>query len=64
MIKTILIVIGVLIALLGTVMIFDARTLTKKLFSFGDQNEATSGMKILGFFMAIIGVLLIYFNIS
>lgn len=64
MLEKILIVIGVLIALLGTVMIFDARTLTKKLFSFGDQNEATSGLKILGFFMAIIGVLLIYFNIS
>lgn len=64
MLKIILIVIGVLIALLGTVMIFDARSLTKKLFSFGDQNEATSGMKILGFFMAIMGALLIYFNIS
>lgn len=44
-------------------MIFDARALAKKLFGFGDQNEATSGLKILGFFMAIIGALLIYFNI-
>lgn len=44
-------------------MIFDARTLAKKLFGFGDQNEATSGLKILGFFMSIIGALLIYFNI-
>lgn len=63
MLKTILIIIGVLIALLGTIMVFDARSLTKKLFSFGDQNEATSGLKILGFFMAIIGALLVYFNI-
>lgn len=62
MLKVILIIIGVLIALIGTIMVFDARSLTKKLFSFGDQNEATSGLKILGFFMAIIGALLIYFN--
>lgn len=62
MLKVILIIIGILIALIGTIMVFDARSLTKKLFSFGDQNEATSGLKILGFFMAIIGALLIYFN--
>jgi hypothetical protein len=61
--KIVLLVIGVLIALLGTIMVFDARTLTKKLFSFGDQNEATSGMKIMGFLFAIIGALLIYFNV-
>lgn len=63
MLKVILIIIGTLIALLGTIMIFDARSLTKKLFSFGDQNEATSGLKILGFFLGFIGGLLIYFNI-
>ena len=44
-------------------MVFDARSLTKKLFGFGDQNEATKGMKIMGFFLAIIGALLVYFNI-
>jgi hypothetical protein len=63
MIKIVLLIIGVIIALLGTIMVFDARKLTSKLFSFGDQNEATSGMKILGFIFSIIGVLLIYFNI-
>lgn len=63
MLKVILLVIGVLVALIGTIMVFDARSLTKKLFGFGDQNEATSGMKILGFFLAIIGALLVYFNI-
>lgn len=61
--KVVLLVIGVIIALVGTIMVFDARSLTKKLFSFGDQNEATSGMKIMGFFLAIIGALLVYFNI-
>ena len=63
MLKVVLLVIGVLVALIGTIMVFDARRLTKKLFGFGDQNEATSGMKILGFFLAIIGALLVYFNI-
>lgn len=63
MLKILLIVIGTIIALLGTIMVFDARFLTKKFFSFGDQNEASAGFKILGFFLAIIGALLIYFNI-
>lgn len=63
MLKTILVIIGTVIALLGTIMVFDARLLTKKLFSFGDQNEATTGLKIFGFFIAIIGALLIYFNV-
>ena len=63
MLKVVLLVIGVLVALIGTIMVFDERSLTKKLFGFGDQNEATSGMKIMGFFLAIIGALLVYFNI-
>lgn len=63
MLKVVLLVIGVLVALIGTIMVFDARSLTKKLFGFGDQNEATSGMKIMGFILAIIGALLVYFNI-
>lgn len=63
MMNTIFLIMGTLITLLGTVMVFDARTITKKLFSFGDQNEATSGLKIIGFIIAIIGALIIYFNI-
>lgn len=63
MLKTILMIVGIIITLLGTIMVFDARSLSGKLFSFGDQNEATSGLKILGFIIAVIGALLIYFNI-
>lgn len=62
MLKMILMVIGMILDVLGVIMIFDARSLTKKLFGFGDQNEASSGLKILGFILAIIGALLIYFN--
>lgn len=63
MLKMILIGIGMVVALVGVIMVFDARRLTEKLFSFGDQNEGTAGMKMMGFVLAIIGALLIYFNI-
>lgn len=58
-----LVVIGILIALIGVITIYDARLLTKKLFGFGDQNEASMGLKILGFILSIIGGLVIYLNI-
>lgn len=57
------VVIGILIVLIGVITIFDARLLTKKLFGFGDQNEATLGLKMLGFILSIIGGLVIYLNI-
>jgi hypothetical protein len=63
MLKMILVGIGVVVAVVGVIMVFDARRLTEKLFSFGDQNEGTAGMKMIGFVFAIIGALLIYFNI-
>lgn len=58
-----LIVIGILITLIGVILIYDARLLTKKLFGFGDQNEASMGLKILGFILAIVGGLVIYLNV-
>lgn len=61
MLKIILTIIGLLILLCGVTMIFDARLLTKRFFGFGDQNEASNGLKILGFLVSIIGALIIYF---
>lgn len=61
--KLILEIIGLIIVILGIIMIFDARYLTKRFFGFGDQNQATLGLKILGFIISIIGGLIIYFNI-
>ena len=55
------ILIGAIIALLGVVLIFDARPISKKSFSFGDENEATKGLKIVGFILAVIGGLIIFF---
>ena len=49
----------IIIILIGVICIFDARNLTNKFFSFGDQNEGSNGLKILGFIMTIIsGIIL------
>ena len=61
--QSVLTFIGLILGIVGVIMIYDARLLTKKLFSFGDQNEAAWGLKILGFLIAIIGGILIYFQI-
>ncbi len=57
-----LVIIGILLATIGVISVYDARLLTKKLFGFGDQNEASMGLKILGFILAIIGGLMVYLN--
>lgn len=53
--------IALLLCLVGVEMVYDARVITKRLFGFGDQNQAAWGLKILGFIIAMIGCLLIYF---
>ena len=63
MLQIIVKLIGVIIILVGVVFIYDARILTKKLFGFGDQNEATSGFNILGAMLSIVGGLIVYFDI-
>lgn len=50
-----------LLILSGVIMIYDARILTKKFFSFGDQNEGSSGLKILGFIITIIAGIILFF---
>ena len=57
MLQIILKIIGVLIILAGVILIYDSRLITKKFFGFGDQNEATIGMKLIGFIIAIIGAI-------
>ena len=63
MLQVILKIIAVLLLRLGVVMIYDARIITKRFFGFGDQNEASNGLKILGFVLAIMGGLILYFNL-
>ena len=62
MFQVIIKLIAVLMILAGVILIYDARIITKKFFGFGDQNEATSGLKILCLFVLIIGGLLYYFK--
>ena len=59
----IIFLIGTILAMLGAILIYDARPITKKMFSFGDQNEATLGLKLVGFLFSIIGMILVYCNI-
>ena len=53
---------GLIMILVGVILIYDARIITKRFFGFGDQNEGASGLKILGFILAIVGGLIIYFS--
>ena len=61
MLQIVIKLIGIILVLTGVILIYDARILTKKFFGFGDQNEASSGLKILGFVIAIVGGLMLYF---
>lgn len=60
MLQIILKIIGVLIILAGVILVYDSRLITKKFFGFGVQNEATIGMKLIGFIIAIIGAIVIF----
>ena len=60
--KIFLLFIGVISAVIGVKLVYDARPIVKKYFSFGDKNEATLGLKMFGFIMLIIGGLLLYYN--
>ncbi len=63
MIQVILNLIAVIIILVGTISIFEARNISKKLFGFGDQNSSTAILKIVGFIISIIGLIIIKINI-
>lgn len=58
-----LFVLGIILVMFGVILIYDARPITKKMFSFGDQNDATLGLKLVGFLLSIIGMILVYCNI-
>lgn len=47
--------IALMIIFVGVLFIYDARVLSDKWFGFGDQNQASSGLKIVGFVLTIIG---------
>ncbi len=57
-----LFVLGIILVMFGVILIYDARPITKKMFGFGDQNDATLGLKLIGFLFSIIGMILVYCN--
>ena len=60
--KIIIKLVGSILALIGVILKYDARTITKKALSFGDQNEATLGLKIAGYLISIAGATIIMLN--
>ena len=61
MYKTIGILIGFLLIMLGVILIYDARKLSQKWFNFFDNNSGAMWFKIGGFLFSIIGVLALFF---
>ncbi len=54
--------IGYILVAIGVVFVFDARKITKNRFSFGDRNEGAKVLKVAGFVVSIIGVVIILFQ--
>ena len=61
MLNIIMRLIMMILILFGITLICDARIITKKFFGFGDQNEGSAGLKIIGFIIAIVGGIAMYF---
>lgn len=61
--KIIIQIISLIVVAIGVVMIYDARKLSKKWFSFGDRNSSVKILKIVGFILAVIGALIVMINI-
>lgn len=56
-----LVLVGAILTAIGIILVYDARPITKKFFGFGDQNEATLGLKMFGFIFTVIGGVLLLF---
>jgi hypothetical protein len=61
MLNIIMRLIMMILILFGITLIYDARIITKKFFGFGDQNEGSAGLKIIGFIISIVGGIAMYF---
>lgn len=52
---------GLIFALIGVVLIYDARKITKSRFSVQDINEGTKYLKILGFILTLLGLGIMFY---
>lgn len=60
--KLIIQIITLVAIAIGVILIYDARKISKKWFSFGDRNSVVKTLKIVGFIITIIGSLIIILN--
>lgn len=58
--KIAFVIIGIIFVAIGVISIYDARKLTKKLFSFQDLNEGTKYLKIFGLVISLLGLCVVY----
>lgn len=58
--KIAFVLLGLIFVTIGVICIYDARMLTKKLFSFQDINEGTKTLKVFGFIISILGMSVMY----
>lgn len=52
--------IGSVIALVGCIFIFDARRVVKKHLNFGEENLTTESLKLFGFLLVVVGLLMMF----
>ncbi len=57
--KILIQIISLIIVAIGVVMIYDARKLSKKWFSYEDRNSVVRILKIVGFILSVIGAIII-----
>ena len=62
--EIVLVIIGLILAAIGVTLIYSARNMTKKWFSFGDQNEGVKWIKVIGFVISMMGILLVFFYLA
>ncbi len=57
-------ILGLIFTIIGIISIYDARKLTKKLFSFQDINEGTKTLKIFGLIISLIGLSIVFITFN
>ena len=57
-------IVGLLFLALGVIMIYDARKISEKRFSFQDRNSSTKILKIAGLGISVLGAIIVIININ
>ena len=57
-------ILGLIFTTIAIISIYDARKLTKKLFSFQDINEGTKALKIFGLIISLIGLSIVFITFN